>query len=506
MALYRPDEPADAIDGLASVPPIHILKEARRDLRRSTVEERELRRASSGISRQNSGGTERFTERSNFGSEVPTPLAEPLLDSERRLDSERGSSKKTSSVNRKLDDWEGLKDIFCDPMCSLLVCSPLGMVSAWRGWGATWTFWLNFAALIPLAKLLGDGTEEVAAVLHNDTVSGLLNASFGNAVEMIVSIQALRNGLFSIVKTSLLGSILSNVLLVLGSSYLFGGLSHRTDNKHTSFAAPHSATDIVVREKEQTFGVKSALMSMGMLLFSCMSFALPTIFDEGPGDDHDKVLKVSRLGALIVMSTYIAFLLFQLVTHKATVQQDEAMDHMETDDEEESGKLSLGIALAIMGISTLVVAVNSEFLVDALEDVVRSTGIPESFIGVILLPIAGNACEHAGAIRFAILDRPGLSIGIAVGSSTQIAMLVIPFVVVVGWIIDQDMDLNFGILNTAVMVLSVLVVLALVMDGRANWLKGYIMVAMYVFIAILYWFVPPPTGGIKTNPDELPQP
>jgi len=503
MALYRPDDQADAIDGLASAPPLHVLKEFRRDIRRSTVEERELRRQTSGVSKQNSGGTERFAERSNFGSEVPTPsMAEPLLDSEKRLESERASSKKSTSRKGSTDNVEGLKSILCDPMCALLVCSPLGMVSAWRGWGATWTFWLNFAALIPLAKLLGDGTEEVAAVLHNDTISGLLNASFGNAVEMIVSLQALREGLFSIVKTSLLGSILSNVLLVLGSSFLFGGLSHRTDNKHTSFAAHPSAADIVVREKEQTFGVKSALMSMGMLLFSCMSFALPTIFDEGPGDDHDKVLKVSRLGAMIVMSTYMAFLLFQLVTHKATVQLDESA---ETDDDEEEGaKLSLGIALAIMAISTVVVAINSEFLVDALDDVVRSTGIPESFIGVILLPIAGNACEHAGAIRFAILDRPGLSIGIAVGSSTQIALLVIPFVVVAGWMMDQDMDLNFGILNTAVMLLSVLVVLALVMDGRANWLKGYIMVAMYVFIAILYWFVPPPTGDIKRNPDELP--
>mmetsp|Transcript_66825 Transcript_66825/g.124853 ORF Transcript_66825/g.124853 Transcript_66825/m.124853 type:complete len:480 (+) Transcript_66825:71-1510(+) len=477
-SLYRGEAPADS-EGTASAPPLHVLKECRRELRRNSVtpDEQELKRGSVS---------------------ADTSLAKPLLAGgvERaRTLSDHGL---TSSQN-----LEGLKNIFWDPMCILLVCSPLGILSACRGWGASCTFWLNFAALIPLAKLLGDGTEEVAAVLQNDTVSGLLNASFGNAVEMIVSIQALRNGLFSIVKTSLLGSILSNVLLVLGTSFLCGGLSHRTDNKHTSFAAPRKTGDLVVREKEQTFGVKSALVSMGMLLFSCMSFALPTIFDEEPGDDHVSVLKVSRLGALIVMSTYIAFLLFQLVTHKAMVQQDESMDA--DGEEEEEAKLSLWLAIAIMGLSTLVVAINSEFLVDALEDVVKSTGIPESFIGVILLPLAGNACEHAGAIRFAILDRPGLSIGIAVGSSTQIALLVIPFSVVSGWLMDRDMDLNFGILNTAVMLLSVLVVLALVMDGRANWLKGYIMVAMYVFIAILYWFVPPPASDMTYNPDELPQ-
>jgi len=461
-AAFHSAQPDDA-----ALFPLHKLKEERR-MRRSSVQDEDIRR--------------------------PSKLEQPLLDAELKPQADSSSSLKKEDA---AGNWEGLKSIFWDPMCILLVCSPLGVLSALRGWGASWTFWLNFAALVPLAKVLGDGTEEVAAVLQNDTVSGLLNASFGNAVEMIVSVQALRTGLFTIVKESLLGSILSNVLLVLGTSFLCGGFTHRTDNAHTSFATPRQTGDLVVLEKEQMFGVKSALVSMGMLLFSCMSFALPTIFDEEPGDDHDKVLKVSRLGALIVMSTYIAFLLFQLVTHKKTVRQDESAEA--EGGEEEPPTISLWLAITLMGVSTLIVAINSEFLVDALEEVVRSTGIPESFIGVILLPIAGNACEHAGAIRFAILDRPGLSIGIAVGSSTQIALLVIPFTVVTGWIMGKDMDLNFGILNTAVMVLSVLVVLALVMDGRSNWLKGYIMVAMYVFIATLYWFVPPPANYLRPS-------
>merc|ERR1711972_91609 len=143
-----------------------------------------------------------------------------------------------------------------------------------------------------------------------------------------------------------------------------------------------------------------------------------------------------------------------------------------------------------MAITTGIIAVCSEILADAIAEVVEHCGIPERFIGIILLPFAGNACEHASAIRFAIQDRPGLSIGIAVGSSTQIALFVVPFTVVTGWLLGQPMDLVFGTMNTAVMILSVLVVLTLVIDGRANWLKGFMLCTAYIFEAVLYWSTP----------------
>jgi len=203
------------------------------------------------------------------------------------------------------------------------------------------------------------------------------------------------------------------------------------------------------------------------------------------------------------MGSYLAFLVFQLFTHRKTLTKEEdliaANSSMplgiqieeEEDSEQESASLTWWFALGLMACTTIVVSMNSEYMVDAIESVVQECGIPQSFIGIILLPVAGNACEHAAAIRFAVQDRPGLAIGIAVGSSTQVALLIVPASVLVGWILDRPMDLDFGCLHTAVVTLSILVVLTLLLDGRSNWLKGYILICLYVFIAVLYWYVPP---------------
>jgi len=272
----------------------------------------------------------------------------------------------------------------------------------------------------------------------------------------------------------------------------------------------------IFMEKEQKFPVKGALIQTALLLFSCMSFALPTIFNAFPSDDSKSVLLVSRIGAWIVGSSYVAFLLFQLLTHANTLKQEERRlgrppfeavgrensttgsagpDEAEDDDDDESASLTSCCAVGLMCVTTLVIAINSELLVDTIQIVVQRGGIPQNFIGVILLPIAGNACEHAAAIRFAMQDRPGLAIGIAVGSSTQVALLVVPFAVVAGWVLGEDLNLDFGCLNTAVVTFSVLVVLTLLLDGLSNWLKGYLLVALYVFISVLYWFVPVGEGS-----------
>merc|ERR1719424_1353193 len=161
--------------------------------------------------------------------------------------------------------------------------------------------------------------------------------------------------------------------------------------------------------------------------------------------------------------------------------------------EEEEGEepmVSVPTSVAIMLLTTLMVAFSSEMLVASLETVVEKCNISSHFIGIILLPIVGNACEHVSAIRFAIQDKPGLSIGIAVGSSTQISLFVVPFSVLMGWALDKPMDLNFGSLNTTVMSISVVVVLSIVVDGAATWLQGYLLVSAYYIVAILYWHLP----------------
>lgn len=361
-----------------------------------------------------------------------------------------------------------------------------------------WEFWLNMIALVPLAKILGDGTEELAAAIKNDTISGLLNATLGNAVEMILSVQTLRKGLLDVVKATLLGSILSNILLVLGTSFLLGGIigSDTAMGKHHVIHVEEYEPRRCTMEKEQVFSSKSALVNMAMQLLACMTCALPTVFaasapEPRSQEEIDKVVEVSRIGAIIIMASYTAYIIFQLVTHKNMLSLDEGNESDEEEEEEGAG-MDAKCALLLMACTTCFIAVSSELLTDAITETVAASNIPARFIGIILLPFAGNACEHASAIRFAMQDRPGLSIGIAVGSSTQIALFVVPFTVVVGWFMDKNMDLVFGAMNTAVMILSVLVVLTLVIDGRSNWLKGFMLCTAYLFCAVLYWYMPPP--------------
>jgi len=400
------------------------------------------------------------------------------------------------------EEWAALGSIFFHPFTVLLLAFPLGILSDQRRWGATSTFWLNILALIPLAKILGDGTEELAAAIKNDTISGLLNATLGNAVEMIITVQTMRKGMLDVVKATLLGSILSNILLVLGTSFFLGGLIGSRENvgKHHVIYDEEYQARRCTPEKEQIFSSKSALVSMAMQLLACMTIALPTIFASASRSDHGYsglvetkeerdalLLKVSRISAVIIMCSYVAFISFQLVTHKRMLSIDEGADSDEEEDEEEAG-LSANASLVLMAVTTGLIAVSSEMLVGAIEEVVAHSHISASFIGIVLLPFAGNACEHASAIRFAIQDRPGLSIGIAVGSSTQIALFVVPFSVVMGWFLDKPMDLVFGMMNTTVMILSVLVALAIVIDGRSNWLKGFMLCTAYGFEAVLYWY------------------
>jgi len=396
------------------------------------------------------------------------------------------------------DNVAGLKSIFMHPFSLLLVCLPLGIVSGLRGWGDAWTFWLNIAGIVPLAKFLGDATEELAAAIHNDTLSGLMNATLGNAVEMILTVQTLRKGLLGIVKATLLGSILSNLLLVLGTSFFLGGLSasHGQSGQHhiihiSNYASPRNMPITV--EKEQLFSVKGALVNMGMQLLACMTCALPTVFASSPsteGEDSsiadEQLLSVSRVGALIITASYVAFVVFQLGTHKTMLSKDDGED--EDDAEGDGAGLTATMSIVVMCIITGLIAISSEMLVGTIEKVVEGCGIPERFIGVVLLPFAGNACEHASALRFAMQDRPGLVIGISVGSSTQIALFVVPFSVLVGWYLNQPMNLDFGLMNTSVLILSVLVVLSMVIDGRSNWLKGFMLCTAYTFIAVLYWY------------------
>eukprot|EP00928_Gymnodinium_smaydae_P078506 TRINITY_DN6259_c1_g2_i1.p1 TRINITY_DN6259_c1_g2~~TRINITY_DN6259_c1_g2_i1.p1 ORF type:complete len:504 (+),score=87.28 TRINITY_DN6259_c1_g2_i1:66-1514(+) len=387
------------------------------------------------------------------------------------------------------------------PLNVLLLLWPLGIYAHIKEWSSLYIFWFNIIPMIPLAKMLGDATEELADALGNDTLSGLVNATLGNAVEMILTVQTLRKGYLDLVKSTLLGSILSNLLLVLGSSFLLGGFSqsntasgkfHVIHQDQSEKDADSDSKSCISFDKEQLFTVKGALMNMSLHLLALMTIALPTLFASRGGHQGHSSLVVSRFGAIIVAMSYVSFIVFHLCTHKTMLANEEAAlndEEGEAQDDDDDKVESMGGSMAFfsMVVITVMISVSSELLVEALGEVVKATSMSSEFIGVILLPIAGNACEHASALRFAMYDRPGLSIGIAVGSSTQISLFVVPFAVIMGWCIGQPMDMDFGVMNFTILFMSTMVVLSVVLDGRSNWLKGFLLCNVYLFIGLLLW-------------------
>ena len=346
----------------------------------------------------------------------------------------------------------------------LLVFIPLGFAASAFGGSSGLVFTLNFLAMIPLARILGDATEEVAAGLKSDTLGGLLNATFGNAVEMILTVQTIRSGLLTVAKGALLGSILSNLLLVLGMSFFFGGIGKKG--------------------KEQEFKESGPLVSMTMLLLAVVAFSVPTVIASTHHEHSlpNVALSVSRIGSVLILISYVAYLVFQLYTHR------ENFEDAGDDDGAAGATMSVKSSCAVLCLTTILVAASSECLVSRIEQVANDWHISQAFIGVILLPIIGNACEHVSAIRMSIHDRPILSIGIAVGSSCQIAMFVIPMSVLLGWWMGVDMDLNFETVNVVILALSVVIVTVILVDGKSTWIEGFMLQITYLVIATAYWY------------------
>jgi len=347
----------------------------------------------------------------------------------------------------------------------LFIFVPIGIVSKMAGWGALATFGLNFMAIIPLAWILGSATENIA-MYTGETLGGLLNATFGNAVEMILGLFALNEGLVRVVQGSLLGSILSNLLLVLGMAFLAGGL----------------------RMHEQTFSSAGAGANVSLLLLSTFAMVLPSVFAMSYPGHTNEGLQISHSSAIILALMYVQFLVFQLKTHSDVFEsQDENGDD---DEEEEVAELTLTGSIVVLLIVTLIVAACSEALVGAIEPLTVQLGIGEGFVGIILLPIVGNAAEHMTAVTMAMKNKMDIAIGVAVGSSTQIALFVTPFTVIAGWMMGVKMTLDFQAFETAVMIMAVLIVGSIVSDGRSNWLEGCILMSAYALTAIAFWYMP----------------
>ncbi|KAL4618393.1 hypothetical protein ACB092_06G006500, partial [Castanea dentata] len=339
-----------------------------------------------------------------------------------------------------------------------------------------WVFFLSLVGIAPLAERLGYATEQLA-FFTEPTVGGLLNATFGNATELIISIFALKSGLIRIVQLSLLGSILSNLLLVLGCAFLCGGL---------------------VLQKEQLFNKVTAVVNSGLLLMAVMGLLLPTVLHY----THTEVyfgkseLDLSRFSSCIMLVTYAAYLLFQL---KSQSDQYVSLNEIEEGvDDDKAPQISKWESVIWLLVITTCVSILSEYLVDTIEGTAIALNIPLSFISVILLPLVGNAVDHASAITFAMKDKLDITLGVSIGSTTQIALFVIPFSVVLGWIMGQAMDLNFQLFETTTLVISILVVALMLQEGTSHYFKGLILLLCYLIVAASF-FVHDSSAGEEKN-------
>jgi len=347
----------------------------------------------------------------------------------------------------------------------LLLAIPLAYLVQYLGWGGTWVFTLAAIALVPLAYWMGKATEELAA-RSGSTVGGLLNATFGNAAEFIIAIIALSAGKIGVVKASISGSLLSNLLLVLGLSILAGGM----------------------RFHRQKFNRQAAGLLVTLLTVALVAFMMPAFFDLAERSFFsvsDPVLPdkaYSMAVAVVLIVIYLANLLFSLVTHHEMVGGVEG--HHET-------HWSLAQAVVVLLVATVGVAFVSELLVGNLEAMVASLGLSEFFVGIIIVPIVGNVAENLNAVRFAYQDRMDLAVQIAVGSSLQVALLIAPLLVLAGWFMGKPFDLVFhNPLELAGLVASIFITNSVVRDGESHWLEGVMLLGVYALLAFAFYFTP----------------
>ncbi|KAK6125970.1 hypothetical protein DH2020_040278 [Rehmannia glutinosa] len=360
----------------------------------------------------------------------------------------------------------------------LFVAIPFAIVAKYRNFGSPWVFALSLIGLTPLAERVSFLTEQIA-FFTGPTVGGLLNATCGNATELIIAILALIQHKVDVVKYSLLGSILSNLLLVLGTSLLCGGIANIS--------------------KEQKFDRKQADVNSLLLLLGLLCHVLPLMFKfagKSPELTAVGTLQLSRASCIVMLIAYIAYLVFQLWTHR---QFFEAQEDEEDDDavsEDESPVIGFWSGFIWLVLMTGVVALLSEYVVATIEAASDSWGLSVSFISVILLPIVGNAAEHAGAVIFAFKNKLDITLGVALGSATQIAMFVVPLSIIVSWIIGINMDLDFNLLETSSLALSILITSLTLQDGTSHYMKGLVLLLSYVVIgACFFVFRGPPSSA-----------
>jgi Ca2+:H+ antiporter len=339
----------------------------------------------------------------------------------------------------------------------LLVLAPVAIAIRLLGAPDLAIFLTSAAAIVPLAGMIGRATEQLA--LHmGSRIGGLVNATFGNVTELIIAVFLILDDRIEIVKASLTGSILGNLLLVLGLSLFVGGVKH----------------------ERQAFNARSASVHATSLALAVTGLLMPALFSLGTHATFVQREIVSGVIASVLILLYVAALVFTLVTHEHLFR---------TPDEGETPAWSRRRAIVVLLLTTAFVALMSESLVSSLEPALESLGLSELFVGLILIPVIGNAAEHSSAVMFALRNKVDITLEIAIGSSTQIALFVAPVLVFISLAVGHPMDFVFSTFEVAAVASSALLMTLISLDGESNWLEGAQLVGAYVIMAISFFFV-----------------
>jgi Ca2+:H+ antiporter len=350
-----------------------------------------------------------------------------------------------------------------NPLNWLLAAIPIAVALELTHANPTYIFFASAAGIIPLAGWMGRSTEWMAERMGSG-VGGLLNATFGNAAELIIALVALRAGLHDVVKASITGSIIGNILLVLGVAFVAGGLKYPI----------------------LKFNQTAAALSTILLALSAIALVMPALFHRLAGAERQAQERTLSLEIAIVLAlTYILSLVFSLRTHKHLyVGEGDSESH------EAIGmhQKPLWVAILILVVSTTFVAVLSEFLVGAVEQTAKQFGMSDVFVGVFIVALVGNAAEHSTAVSVAMKNKMDLAINIAIGSSLQVALLVAPVLVFVSYLFEKPLDLLFTTFEIAAIALSGGIVNLIAIDGESNWMEGVLLLAVYSILGLaFYW-------------------
>jgi len=345
----------------------------------------------------------------------------------------------------------------------LLLFFPVAVAAELLHWGDLVIFATSALAIIPIAGLLGEATEALAEKT-GPQLGGLLNASLGNAAELIITIVAITAGKMELVKASIIGSILGNLLFVLGLSLLLGGIKHGS----------------------QRFDRSRVSLDGNMVILAAIAISIPSLFNELIEPNFQRVETLSLTTAAVVLVLYVLSIIYTLrqpvtnhVSHGASIEPSHAGPHW-----------SVSRALLVMVAAVAGLAVMSEYLVGSLEVVTETFGLSEFFVGIILVPIIGNVAEHLVAVQVAMKNQMDLSLSIALGSSLQIALFVAPLLVFISLFLGNPMTLEFNHPEVLAMVAASIIAAFVAVDGRSNWLEGAMLIAVYLILGIGFFFLP----------------